>query len=89
MSSSKKESEKLRAVIVDCLEKGDDYRKEFGRDRLATIDKYSSALGFSSNDLSQAQKDFLKSLTEDDVESFKRLYDKAQQHGLGEPLKAL
>jgi hypothetical protein len=86
--SSKKESDALRAVIVNFLEDSG-YRNEFGRDRLATIDKHSSSLGFSSNDLSQAQKDFLNSLTPDDVESFKRLYDKAQQHGLGEPLKAL
>lgn len=88
MSSSKKESDNLRAAIVHSLEK-DDYRDEFGKDPLATIDKHSSSLGFSSNDLSQAQKDFLKSLTADDVESLKRLYDKAQQYGLGEPLKAL
>jgi hypothetical protein len=88
MSSSKKESDNLRAIIVKSLEDSG-YRNEFGKDPLATIDKHSSSLGCSSNDLSQAQKDFLKSLTADDVESFKKLYDKAQQHGLGEPLRAL
>jgi hypothetical protein len=74
-------SDYVRAAIVYFLENSK-YRNEFVKDPLKAIDTYRGDLGFSSEELPQAAKDFLKSLTPEDVENLKKLYDKFQQYGL-------
>jgi hypothetical protein len=94
MSSSKRirasivVSDYVRTAIV-YLTQNSEYMDNFKKDPLGAIDKYSEHLGFSSKDLPDAAKDFLKSLTPAEVDNLKNLYDKLEQYGLDDIVRAL
>lgn len=86
MSSQSKGDQNLVRALTRCLD-DEEYRRAFVNDPLKAIDTHN--LGFQSGELSEESKRVLRSLDANDVENFKRLYQKFKEYGLGDICKAL